>query len=283
MIRLAIQAKGRLSEESTMLLHECGLSIDQSKRKLLAKCEDFPLEIIYLRDDDIPGAVSTGVADAGIVGMNEVVEKGYNLEVIHEMGFGKCRISLAIPKGEEYSGVGWFSGKRVATSYPVILEKYFRENKIKAEIHQIAGSVEVAPSVGMADAIFDIVSSGGTLISNGLKEVEKVFFSEAMFVTNKNLTIEKELIVKQLLSRFQSVERSRGMKYLLMNLPQDKVDEVSALLPGMRSPTVLPLAQKGWCSMHVVVKEREIWPKLETLKTLGAEGILVLSLEKMML
>ncbi|MDD2491562.1 MAG: ATP phosphoribosyltransferase [Bacteroidales bacterium] len=283
MIRLAIQAKGRLSEESTQLLQECGLSIDQSKRKLLAKCEDFPLEIIYLRDDDIPGAVSTGVADVGIVGMNEVVERGYNLDVIHKLGFGKCRISLALPKGEEYAGIEWFSSKRVATSYPVILAKYFKENQIDAEIHQIAGSVEVAPSVGMADAIFDIVSSGGTLISNGLKEVERVFFSEAVFVSRLDLTPEKDLIVKQLLSRFQSVERSRGMKYLLMNLPQNMVDQVSALLPGMRSPTILPLAQKGWCSMHVVVKEREIWPKLEILKSLGAEGILVLSLEKMML
>lgn len=283
MIRLAVQAKGRLSEESSLLLHECGLSIDKSKRTLLAKCDDFPLEIIYLRDDDIPGAVSTGVADAGIVGMNEVVEKGFDLDVVHKMGFGKCRISLAIPKADEYSGIEWFSGRRVATSYPVILDSYFRENGVKAEIHQIAGSVEVAPSVGMADAIFDIVSSGGTLISNGLKEVEKVFFSEAVFVTTKDLSTEKEQIIRQLLSRFQSVERSRGMKYLLMNLPEHMVNEVASLLPGMRSPTILPLAQKGWCSMHIVVKEKEIWAKLETLKSLGAEGILVLSLEKMML
>lgn len=283
MIRLAVQAKGRLSEESSLLLHECGLSIDKSKRKLLAKCDDFPLEIIYLRDDDIPGAVSTGVADAGIVGMNEVVEKGFDLDVVHKMGFGKCRISLAIPKADEYSGIEWFSGRRVATSYPVILDSYFRENGVRAEIHQIAGSVEVAPSVGMADAIFDIVSSGGTLISNGLKEVEKVFFSEAVFVATKDLSTEKEQIIRQLLSRFQSVERSRGMKYLLMNLPENMVNEVASLLPGMRSPTILPLAQKGWCSMHIVVKEKEIWSKLETLKSLGAEGILVLSLEKMML
>ncbi len=283
MIRLAIQAKGRLSEESTQLLSECGLSVDQSKRKLLARCEDFPLEIIYLRDDDIPGAVSTGVADAGIVGMNEVVEKEYELNIIHKMGFGKCRISLALPKGEEYSGIEWFSGRRVATSYPVILEKFFRERQVKVDIHQIAGSVEVAPSVGMADAIFDIVSSGGTLISNGLKEVERVFFSEAVFVTNRNLSKDKEMIIKQLVSRFQPVERSRGMKYLLMNLPSDMVERVSTILPGMRSPTIMPLAQKGWCSMHIVVKESEIWPKLETLKSLGAEGILILSLEKMML
>lgn len=283
MIRLAIQAKGRLSEESTQLLSECGLSVDQSKRKLLARCEDFPLEIIYLRDDDIPGAVSTGVADAGIVGMNEVVEKEYELNIIHKMGFGKCRISLALPKGEEYSGIEWFSGRRVATSYPVILEKFFRERQVKVDIHQIAGSVEVAPSVGMADAIFDIVSSGGTLISNGLKEVERVFFSEAVFVTNRNLSKDKEMIIKQLVSRFQAVERSRGMKYLLMNLPSDMVERVSTILPGMRSPTIMPLAQKGWCSMRIVVKEGEIWPKLETLKSLGAEGILILSLEKMML
>jgi len=282
MIRLAIQAKGRLSEESTQLLNECGLSVDQSKRKLLAKCEDFPLEVLYLRDDDIPGAVATGVADIGIVGMNEVVERGFGVNVVHKMGFGKCRISLAIPKGEEYSGIEWFSGRRVATSYPVILEKFFREKGVKAEIHQIAGSVEVAPSVGMADAIFDIVSSGGTLISNGLKEVEKVFWSEAALISNQEVSPQKLLIVEQLLARFEAVERSRGMKYLLMNLPQNMVEGVSALLPGMRSPTVFPLAQEGWCSMHVVVAERELWPKLEKLKSLGAEGILVLSLDKMM-
>ncbi|PKO99501.1 MAG: ATP phosphoribosyltransferase [Bacteroidetes bacterium HGW-Bacteroidetes-8] len=282
MIRIAIQAKGRLSEESINLLHESGLTIEEGKRKLLAKCGDFPLEVLFLRDDDIPGAVAMGVADIGIVGMNEVEEKKMDNTVIHKLGFSKCRISLAIPKAAEYTGLDYFNGKRVATSYPSILEKFFKENCIDAQIHKITGSVEVAPSVGMADAIFDIVSSGGTLITNGLKEVERVFVSEAVLIANPKLEREKMEVVTQLVSRFESVERSRGMKYLLMNLPEDKLDEATGILPGMRSPTILPLAQKGWCSIHVVVEERELWPKMEQLKAIGAEGILVLSLEKIL-
>ncbi|MDP3436653.1 MAG: ATP phosphoribosyltransferase [Bacteroidales bacterium] len=282
MIRIAIQAKGRLSEESINLLNESGLTIEEGKRKLLAKCGDFPLEVLFLRDDDIPGAVAMGVADIGIVGMNEVEEKKMDNTVIHKLGFSKCRISLAIPKAAEYTGLEYFNGKRVATSYPSILEKFFKENSIDAQIHKITGSVEVAPSVGMADAIFDIVSSGGTLITNGLKEVERVFLSEAVLIANPKLEREKMEVVTQLVSRFESVERSRGMKYLLMNLPEDKLDEATGILPGMRSPTILPLAQKGWCSIHVVVEERELWPKMEQLKAIGAEGILVLSLEKIL-
>ncbi|HBG23700.1 MAG: ATP phosphoribosyltransferase [Bacteroidetes bacterium GWF2_41_61] len=282
MIRIAIQAKGRLSEESINLLHESGLTIEEGKRKLLAKCGDFPLEVLFLRDDDIPGAVAMGVADIGIVGMNEVEEKNMDNTVVHKLGFSKCRISLAIPKAAEYTGLEYFNGKRVATSYPSILDKFFKENGIDAQIHKITGSVEVAPSVGMADAIFDIVSSGGTLITNGLKEVERVFLSEAVLIANPKLEREKLEVVTQLVSRFESVERSRGMKYLLMNLPEARLDEAIGILPGMRSPTILPLAQKGWCSIHVVVEERELWPKMEKLKAIGAEGILVLSLEKIL-
>lgn len=282
MIRLAIQAKGRLNEESTGILLESGLSIEKGKRKLLTRCEDFPLEILYLRDDDIPGSVEMGVADIGIVGLNEVVEKGADVEIIHKLGFGRCRLSLAIPKSEEYKGVASFNGKRVATSYPEILKDYFFSKGVSAQIHKIAGSVEVAPSVGMADAIFDIVSTGGTLITNGLKEVEKVFFSEAVLIINKGIDTEKRVLVNQLISRFEAVERSKGMKYLLMNIPLSMVDDATIIIPGMRSPTILPLVQPGWCSMHVVVNESQLWPKLESLKALGAEGILVLSLDKMM-
>lgn len=240
------------------------------------------MEVLYLRDDDIPGAVAMGVADIGIVGLNEVAEKRESVEVIHRLGFGRCRISLAIPKGEEYNGPSFFQGKRVATSYPSILENYFDEVGVKAVIHKIAGSVEVAPSVGMADAIFDIVSSGGTLVVNGLKEVERVFESEAVLISGKDLGTQKMMIVNQLVSRFEAVERSRGMKYLLINLPQSKVEEAARITPGLRSPTILPLAQSGWCSMHVVVEERDLWAKLESLKQLGAEGILVLSLDKIL-
>ena len=281
MLRIAIQAKGRLNEESVELLAEAGVSIEESKRKLLTRCDDFPLEVLYLRDDDIPQAVSMGVADVGIVGLNEVEEKGFNVKIAHKLGFGKCRISLAIPKADAYDGIGYFNGKRVATSYPVILSRFFKENGINAEIHEIAGSVEIAPSVGMADAIFDIVSSGGTLVTNGLKEVEQVLFSEAVLIGGRALSDDKRQILSQLLFRIEAVERSRGLKYVLMNLPAEKLQEAIVILPGMRSPTILPLAQEGWSSMHVVINERELWSKIEQLKAIGAEDILVLSLEKM--
>lgn len=281
MIRIAIQAKGRLNEESIALLKEAGISIEDSKRKLLAKSDDFPIEVLYLRDDDIPQAVAMGVADLGIVGLNEVEEKKFNVELIHKLGFGKCRLSLAVPKAVEYSGLSFFNGKRVATSYPAILSRFFNEQGIQAEIHEIAGSVEIAPSVGMADAIFDIVSSGGTLITNGLREVEKVLFSEAVLIATPGLTDEKQQLVNQLLFRFEAVERSKGMKYVLLNLPHDKIPEAIKILPGMKSPTILPLAQEGWSSIHVVINESELWCKIEQLKAIGAEDILVLSLEKM--
>lgn len=282
-IRLAIQAKGRLNEESIALLADAGITIEESKRKLLAKSGDFPIEVLYLRDDDIPQAVSMGVADIGIVGMNEVAEKPYEVDVIHKLGFGACRLSLAVPKSEAYTSTRWFDGKRIATSYPKILQKYFEQKGIKAEIHEIAGSVEVAPLVGMADAIFDIVSSGGTLVKNGLVEVEKVMDSEAVLVANKAMTDDKKKIVEQMLFRFRAVERSKGMKYVLMNIPCDKIDAAVQMLPGMKSPTVLSLAQPGWCSLHVVIRDAELWEKIEGLKEIGAEDILVLSLEKMIL
>ena len=283
MLRIAIQAKGRLNEESIELLAEAGVSAEESKRKLLTRCNDFPMEVIYLRNDDIPQAVSMGVADIGIVGLNEVEEKGFDVEIAHKLGFGKCRLSLAVPKTEEYVDVNYFNGKRIATSYPVILSRFFKEKGIAAEIHEIAGSVEIAPSVGMADAIFDIVSSGSTLVTNGLKEVEKVLFSEAVMIANKSLSDEKKKILSQLLFRIEAVERSRGMKYVLLNLPHEKIDEAIRILPGMKSPTILPLAQEGWSSIHVVINERELWDKIEQLKAIGAEDILVLSLEKMIL
>ena len=282
-LRIALQAKGRLNEDSIALLGEAGIKIGSSKRQLLSKSANFPIEVLYLRDDDIPQAVANGVADVGIVGYNEVMEKNKEVVVIHKLGFGKCRLSLAIPKQEEYNGVEYFEGKRVATSYPVILKNFFAENNIKATIEEIAGSVEVAPAVDLADAIFDIVSSGGTLISNGLKEVEEVVYSEAVLVSNKSLSEGKKAILDQLIFRFESVERSRGKKYLLLNIENSRVDAVLSLLPGMKSPTLIPLAQEGWSSIHTVIDEDVLWAKIECLKKLGAEDILVLSLEKMIL
>ncbi len=281
MLRIAIQAKGRLNEDSLELLSEAGVSIENGKRKLLARSGDFPLEVLYLRDDDIPQAVSMGVADVGVVGLNEVEEKGFDVETVHSLGFGKCRLSLAIPKAEAYDGLGYFNGKRIATSYPAILSRFFERNGIEAEIHEIAGSVEIAPSVGMADAIFDIVSSGGTLVTNGLREVETALHSEAVLIAGRTLSEEKRQLLAQLLFRIEAVERSRGMKYVLLNLPHEKIPEAIRILPGMKSPTILPLAQEGWSSIHVVINEKELWTKIEQLKAIGDEDILVLSLEKM--
>ena len=283
MIRIAIQAKGRLNEESVALLREAGITIEDSKRKLLARSDDFPLEVLYLRDDDIPQAVAMGVADLGIVGLNEVEEKEQEVDTVHRLGFGKCRISLTVPKADAYEGVRSLAGKRIATSYPNILKRFLNEQGVQADIHEIAGSVEIAPAVGMADAIFDIVSSGGTLITNGLKEVEKVIWSEAVLVASRNLSPEKRTLLNQLLFRFEAVERSRGMKYVLLNLPNDRIEEAIRILPGMKSPTLLPLAQEGWSSLHAVINEKELWKRIEQLKAIGAEDILVLALEKMIL
>lgn len=281
MLRIAIQAKGRLNEDTMSLLADAGISVAASKRKLVAQASGFPMEVLYLRDDDIPQAVEMGVADIGIVGLNEVAEKGLTVCEEMKLGFGACRISLAVPRDTDYTGPEWFSGRRIATSYPHILSKFFSLHQVNAEIHEIAGSVEIAPAVGMADGIFDIVSSGGTLVQNGLKEVEKVFFSEAALISNLHLSADKRTDIEKLKFRFRSIVDSRGMKYVLMNLPQKSLDEAVAILPGMRSPTVLPLADKDWCSLHVVLPEDQLWEKIEQLKALGAEGILVLALENM--
>lgn len=237
------------------------------------------MEVLYLRDDDIPQAVGMRVADIGIVGLNEVEERGLPLRTVMRLGFGACRLSLAVPKDAGYDGLGWFDGRRIATSYPRILSRFFESEGIRAEIHEIAGSVEVAPAVGMADAIFDIVSSGGTLLQNGLTEVHTVMQSEAVLVAPQDLAPEKEREVEKLCFRFRSIIDSRGLKYVLMNIPADRVGAAVAMLPGMKSPTVLPLADPGWSSLHVVIRESELWDKIEQLKQMGAQDILVLSLE----
>ena len=279
MIRIAIQSKGRLSEESLALMNEAGIRIDAIKRKFLAHAADFPLEVLYLRDDDIPGVVAGGSADLGIVGYNEVAETGADVRIVRKLGFGACRLSLAIPKEQEYTGPAFFEGKRIATSYPNVLSGWLRANGVNAQIQKIMGSVEIAPAAGLSDAIFDIVSSGGTLVSNGLKEVETVLESEAVLVAG-TLDADKQAILDKMLFRFDAVMESGGKKYILMNIPTDKVQEAVKILPAMRSPTVMPLAAEGWCSLHSVVLESELWDKIERLKALGAEGILVLHLDK---
>ena len=280
MLRIAIQTKGRLNEQSIELLHELGIDVDAAKRKFLSKAANFPIEVLYLRDDDIPQVVANGTAALGIVGLNEVAERGCDVEVVTKLGFGGCRISLAIPKADEYNGVEYFQGKRIATSYPAILGNFLREQGVEAEMEVITGSVEIAPAAGIADAIFDIVSSGGTLVTNGLKEVERVFESEAVLIANKNLSAEDKELLEELLFRIESERVSRGKKYLLMNIPTASLDEAVKILPAMRSPTVMPLAAEGWCSLHSVVDSADLWDKVRQLKAIGAEGILVLTLDK---
>lgn len=280
MLRIAIQSKGRLNEESTALLNEIGINIDDAKRRFLTKAPNFPIEVLYMRDDDIPQVVSNGTASLGIVGLNEVAERGFQVEIVEKLGFGGCRISLAIPKADEYSGPEYFSGKRIATSYPNILREYLDSHNVKADIEVITGSVEIAPAAGIADAIFDIVSSGSTLISNGLKEVEQVFFSEAVLISSGRLDAEQKQTLEEMRFRIASARVSRDKKYLLMNIPESAVEEAVKILPSMRSPTVMPLAAKGWCSMHSVVDEKDLWEKVRMLKAIGAEGILVLNVDK---
>lgn len=275
MLRIAIQAKGRLNEDCMGLLKDSGITTSGSSRKLVARAKGFPMDVLYLRDDDIPQAVAMGVADIGIVGLNEMEEKAQDVNIVMPLGFSDCRISLAVPKDASYDGLQWFTGKRIATSYPRILGKFLAEKGIEAEIHEIAGSVEVAPAVGMADAIFDIVSSGGTLVQNGLVEVEQVFYSQAVLIATKGLDGQKLQELEQLKFRFQSIIGSRDMKYVLMNLPESAIEEAVKILPGMKSPTLLPLAAKGWYSLHAVIREEELWEKIEQLKTVGAEDILV--------
>lgn len=283
MLRIAVQAKGRLYDETMSFLEESDIKLSAMKRSLLVQSSNFPLEVLFLRDDDIPQSVATGVADIGIVGENEFVEKAEDAEIIKRLGFSKCRLSLAMPKDIEYRGIQWFHGKKIATSYPGILSKYLKENGVKSDIHVITGSVEVAPGIGLADAIFDIVSSGSTLVSNRLKEVEVVMKSEALLIGNKNMTEDKKGILKELLFRMDAVKTAEDKKYVLMNAPKDKLDEIVAVLPGMKSPTVMPLAQEGWCSVHTVLDEKCFWEIIGKLKALGAEGILVLPIEKMII
>lgn len=280
MLRIAIQTKGRLNEQSVALLREIGIEVDEAKRKFLSKASNFPIEVLYLRDDDIPQVVSNGTAQLGIVGMNEVAERGFDVEVVKKLGFGGCRISLAVPKGDDYRGVEYFRGKRIATSYPAILGRFLAGRGVEAELEVITGSVEIAPAAGIADAIFDIVSSGGTLVSNGLKEVERVFESEAVLIANRDLSAEDRATLDELLFRIESERVSRGKKYLLMNIPTSALDEAVKILPAMRSPTVMPLAAEGWCSLHSVVDAADLWDKVRQLKAIGAEGILVLALDK---
>ena len=283
MLRIAVQAKGRLFEETMALLHEAGIKLSAGKRSLLVPSKTFPVELLFLRDDDIPQAVADGVADVGIVGENEYIEKKQDAEIIKRLGFSKCRVSLAIPKEEEYHNLSWFSGKKIATSYPEILSAFFKKNAIKADIHIISGSVEIAPGIGLADAIFDIVSSGSTLISNHLKEVEVVMQSEALLIGHKNLKREKREILEELIFRIDAVKTAEDKKYILLNAPNNKLQEIFDILPGMKSPTVLPLAQEGWSSIHSVINEKRFWEIIGKLKAAGAEGILVIPIEKMIL
>lgn len=282
-LRIAIQSKGRLNEDTMDLLKEAGIKLDNVKRTLLVSARDFPLEVLFLRDDDIPEAVATNVADIGIVGENEFEEKEKDATIIKRLGFSKCRLSLAIPKDNEYKDVTWFEGKKIATSYPTILKQFLNEKKINAKIHVITGSVEVAPSIGLADAIFDIVSSGSTLISNRLKEVEVVMKSEAVLIGNNDLDEEKKKILDELLFRIESVQLAHNKKYLLMNVPKENLKAIINVLPGMRSPTVTHLASEDWLSVQSVVDEKNFWPIISQLKELGAEGIIVLPIEKMIL
>lgn len=283
MLRIAVQSKGRLYDETMMLLEEAGIKLNKAKRTLLLSAKDFPVEVLFLRDDDIPQSVANGTADVGIVGENEYVEKGSEAELIKRLGFSKCRLSLAIPKDEDYNGVTWFEGKTIATSYPGILKTFLQEKGIKANTHVITGSVEIAPGIGLADVIFDIVSSGSTLVSNQLKEVEVVMQSEALLIGNKNLTDEKREILNELLFRFEAIQMAEGKKYVLLNAPKDKLDEIIEVLPGMKSPTVTPLANGEWVSVQSVIAEKHFWEIIGKLKSLGAEGILVLPIEKMIL
>ena len=280
-LKIAIQTKGRLNEDSMKLIQETGIDLTLGRRKLVSSSKNFPMDALFLRDDDIPQTVADGVADIGIVGENEMLEKQENVIIVKRLGFSKCRLSLAIPKSIDYQGIDFFNGKKIATSYPVILKKFLDENRINAEIHVITGSVEIAPGIGLADAIFDIVSSGSTLVSNRLKEVEVVIKSEAVLVANPNLSTKKQEILDEFIFRMESVQRAEGKKYILLNAPNEKIQEIASLLPGMKSPTVVPLAEKGWSSMHSVIEEDDFWEVIGKLKKAGAEGILVIPIEKM--
>ena len=282
-LKIAVQKSGRLSEKSLELLEECGIKISNGERKLKAVAQNFPVEILFLRDDDIPQYVEQGVADIGIIGENEVWEKNKVVNVVQQLGFAGCRMSLAIPKDEIYTDLSFFAGKRIATSYPKILEDYFVKNAVNVFIEEISGSVEIATSIGLADAIFDIVSTGSTLLMNGLKEVKIVAKSEAVLISNPTIAFEKQAILDKLIFRINAVQEGKRNKYILLNAPNDSITQICALLPGIKSPTILPLVDNNWSSLHSVINEDDYWNIIEKLKNLGAEGILIIPIEKMIL
>ena len=280
-LKLAIQKSGRLHEDSIRLLKECGIDISNGINKLKTEATNFPLELFFLRDDDIPQDVEDSVADIGIVGENVVYEKNKSVEVVEKLGFARCRLSLAVPRGESYRDISFLEGKKIATSYPALVKEFLDKNKISAEIHEISGSVEIAPGIGLADAICDLVSSGSTLLTNGLKEVETILHSQAVLVRHRKFSADQLQVLDKLLFRIQAVKKARNNKYVLLNAPNEKLDQIIRLLPGMKSPTVLPLADQGWSSVHSVLSEDEFWEKIEQLKAAGAQGILVVPIEKM--
>jgi ATP phosphoribosyltransferase len=282
-LRIAIQKSGRLNEDSMKLLKECGIDIANGVNKLKAEASNFPLEVYFLRDDDIPQYVEDSVADIGFVGENVVYEKNKKVEVVEQLGFGKCRLSIAVSRGEKYEDVNYLQGKRIATSYPVIVKKFMDENGVDAEIHEISGSVEIAPGIGLTEAICDLVSSGSTLFMNGLKEVETILRSQAVLIKSEDLDAEKQRLLNKLLFRIKSVKKSKNNKYILLNAPNDNLAQIISLLPGMKSPTVLPLAETGWSSVHSVLNENDFWEIIEKLKAAGAQGILVIPIEKMII
>lgn len=283
MLRIAVQSKGRLYEDTMSLLAEADIKISASKRTLLVQSTNFPVEVLYLRDDDIPQSVATGVADLGVVGENEYIERGGGSDIVSRLGFSKCRLSLAIPKDIDYQGLEWFNNKKIATSYPVILKDFLAKNNINAEIHVITGSVEISPGIGLADAIFDIVSSGSTLVSNNLREVEVVMESEALLIGNKSMDEHKKSVLKEMLFRFSAVKNAEDKKYVRMNVPKNRLEEIINVLPGLKSPTIIPLADDAWCSVHTVLSQKRFWEIIGKLKELGAQGILVTPIEKMIL
>ncbi|MBN8695650.1 MAG: ATP phosphoribosyltransferase [Bacteroidetes bacterium] len=282
-LKIAIQKSGRLNEDSIRILKEAGIEFNNGLNKLKAEAYNFPLEVFFLRDDDIPQYVEDGIADIGIVGENVLLEKNKEVKIVDRLGFGKCRLSIAIPKNQKYKGIQDLEGKKIATSYSTILAKYLKKNKVNAEIHEISGSVEIAPSIGLADAICDLVSSGSTLFTNGLKEAEVILKSEAVIASNKKLNKKQQEILDKLLFRINAVKKSKNNKYILLNAPNENLDAICKILPGMKSPTILPLADKGWSSVHSVVNENEFWDIIEKLKEKGAQGILVVPIEKMIL
>ena len=283
MLRIAVQSKGRLFDDTMNLLAEADIKVSASKRTLLVQSSNFPLEVLYLRDDDIPQSVASGVADIGVVGENEFAERGEDADIISRLGFSKCRLSLAIPKEIDYPGLEWFNGKKIATSYPGILRHFMEKHGINTEIHVITGSVEISPGIGLADGIFDIVSSGSTLVSNNLREVEIVMQSEALLIGNKNLDDEKKATLQEMLFRFEAVRSAEDKKYVRMNAPKARLQEIIDVLPGLKSPTIIPLADDDWCSVHTVLDQKRFWEIIGKLKEMGAQGILVTPIEKMIL